>query len=203
MTVTSRLPGLQSLPDIPASIATRGRWHRAWPSLHWRPLRQRIAVLCLGILPSCANDEEVRTVYDPCSPLTIVVPDDTTPVEVASIESAIAAWQHVLPARIVVGAGAQASDALPVRFESGDTFFRGIYWDAKGIISISRERLAPEDYPLAVAHEMGHAFGLVHVAATERPSVMNVSNLDVAPTDDDAAAVRVRWETCRDSTPVE
>ena len=37
----------------------------------------------------------------------------------------------------------------------------------------------------------------------ERPSVMNVSNLDVAPTDDDAAAVRVRWETCRDSTPVE
>ena len=148
-------------------------------------------------------DLEVETVYDPCSPLTLAVEADLSAVEVGSVESAIQAWARVLPTQMSVGAGARATDVLPIHFESGDSFFRGIYWDAVGTISISRDRLAPETYALAIAHELGHAFGLLHVPTDERRSVMNVGNLEVVPTEQDVAAIRTLWATCGDAPPAE
>lgn len=141
--------------------------------------------------------------YDPCSPLTISVAPDLGTAELQGIQGAIRAWEGVLPVRLVVGTGDRAVDVLPVRFEAGDTFYRGIYWDAVGEIWIARDALAPEDYALAIAHEMGHAFGLPHIATTERASVMNVGNLEVVPNEEDAAAVRARWASCGDPTPAE
>lgn len=158
------------------------------------PLRILLAALAL---PACTSNDEIATVYDPCSPLAIDVAPDISGDERLGVEGAIAAWSRVLPTRIAIGAADGAASVLPIRFESGDTFYRAIYWDSFGMISISRDRLAPEDYPLAIAHELGHAFGLLHVDKSDRASVMNVSNLEVAPTDDDAAAVRARWATCR------
>jgi len=159
-------------------------------------LRSNIRVLALLVVAACSSKETVETVYDPCSPLTIAIAPDVGEAETRGIEGGILAWSRVLPTQIVVGAGAQATDVLPIRFESGDTFYRGIYWDEVGTISISRDRLAPEDYALAIAHEMGHAFGLLHVPKDERPSIMNVGNLDVTPTEADVAAIRALWATC-------
>lgn len=159
-----------------------------------------VLVLVLGIAPACSSEERVETVYDPCSPLTIVVEDGVTAEELGGIEGAIALWNAVLPTQIAIGSGPKAPDALPIRFEPGEPFYRGIYWDATGDISIARDRLASGDYALAIAHEMGHAFGLLHVAKTERLSVMNVGNLAVPPTEQDATLVRARWDTCGSAT---
>ena len=52
--------------------------------------------------------------------------------------------------------------------------------------------------PLAVtiAHEIGHAFGLVHVPADQRTSVMNPNNLVVEPTAEDVDTLATRWGGC-------
>jgi hypothetical protein len=99
----------------------------------------------------------------------------------------------VLPVQLGIG----AAPGLPILFERGDVYYRGTYWDSLGVISIASDQLAVEDYPLAIAHELGHAFGLLHVDPAERRSVMNVGNLEVAPTGEDAAAVRAMWPSCR------
>jgi len=160
-------------------------------------LRHATLIVCLGILPACTSSDTIDTVYDPCSALTVVVDDDISDEQIAGIERAIELWGNVLPAQITIGSGPKARDALPIRFEPGEPFYRGMYWDAIGEISIASDRLAPKDYGLAIAHELGHAFGLLHVAKNERLSVMNVGNLEIAPTEQDATNVRARWPSCQ------
>jgi hypothetical protein len=142
-----------------------------------------------------AGDSPVHS-YDPCSALAIVPAPDTAPAELSSIEAAVLAWNQVLPTRIAVGAPSEDEPTLALRFESGDTFFRAVFWDERAEIWVSRDRLAAADYALAIAHELGHAFGLPHVSPDERASVMNVGNLEIAPTEDDAATVSERWDSC-------
>lgn len=158
------------------------------------PLRVAAVVV---LVAACASDDIEHT-YDPCSPLTLAVEDGISEVELSGVEDAIAAWAGVVPARITIGSGTRATDVLPVRFEPGDTFYRAIYWDAFGEIAISRDRLAPDDYGIALAHEMGHAFGLHHVEPSERISVMNVGNLEQGPTSEDAARIAQLWASCSD-----
>lgn len=159
-------------------------------------MRRSTLLVGLACISACSGNDDVDTVYDPCSPLAIAVLGDHGDAEVAGVESAIAAWARVLPTQITIGATPGAADALPIRFESGESFYRAIYWDAVGEISVSRDRLDPDDYALAIAHEMGHAFGLLHVDKSDRASVMNVGNLEIVPNDEDAAAVRALWDTC-------
>lgn len=147
---------------------------------------------------ACTSNQDIETVYDPCSPLMIAVDPELDAVAAASVEAATQIWGRVLPTRMSVGAGSQAAEVLPIRFESGDSFYRAVYWDTVGMISISRDRLDPKDYALAIAHEMGHAFGLLHVSEGERRSIMNVGNLEVTPTADDVAEVHALWATCSD-----
>jgi hypothetical protein len=151
-------------------------------------------MLCL--VAACSADDSIDITFDPCSPLTIVPSSGTSALEVQSIEAAILAWSRVIPTQIEVGAGSPEADTLAVAFESGDTFYRATYWAGVGKISISREGIAPDDYAVALAHEMGHAFGLLHVSSDVRASVMNTGNLELEPTDADALAVRDLWDTC-------
>ena len=51
---------------------------------------------------------------------------------------------------------------------------------------------------VTIAHEIGHAFGLAHVPAGERASVMNPGNLNIEPNADDAATLALRWGACRE-----
>lgn len=158
-----------------------------------RPLAIALCLLC-----ACSADDGVDITFDPCSSLTLVPGGGTTQLEQSSMQGAIDHWSRVLPTRITVGGWPDDdSPALPVFFESGDTFYRAVYWDSIGEISISREKLAAADWPLALAHEMGHAFGLLHIDAEERASVMNVGNLEVVPNEQDAAAIRALWPACR------
>ena len=163
------------------------------------PLRDAILTiglgLGLGLVAACASESAVERTYDRCSPLTIALAPGASVAEVSGVEGAILAWSEVLPTQLAIGTGAQSHDVLPLHFESGVSY-RAMYWDSLGVISVSRDLLDPADYPVAIAHELGHAFGLLHVDTSERPSVMNVGNLTRGPTADDAAAVRALWESC-------
>jgi hypothetical protein len=179
-------------------VAATGRVDHAGPHLRGKllvPVPLPVLVLVLGsvagLVPACASDE-VATVYNPCAPLTIALDPDASADEVRGVEDAIQLWSEVLPVQITIGTGERDDDVLPIHFEAGVPY-RAMYWDSIGVISINRERVAPADYSLAIAHEMGHAFGLLHVGPEERPSVMNVGNLEVAPTAEDAAGVRACW----------
>jgi hypothetical protein len=146
------------------------------------------------LVSACSADTEV--IYDPCSPLVVEPGPGSLPNELQSIEDAIAAWNEVLPTRLELSSGS-SEDALPILFDSGDTYYRALYWDKRGEIWIGRDKLSADDLALAIAHEMGHAFGLQHVDAEDRPSVMNVGNLEFSPSVADADAVRDVWDSCR------
>lgn len=153
--------------------------------------------IALTLFCACTSDSTIAITFDPCSPLSIVPDPQSETREVEAIEEALAYWEDVLPVRAQVGEPAPAQEGeLAILFEGGDTFYRALYLDKRGEIAISREALVPEDYSLAIAHELGHAFGLFHVPLDQRPSVMNVGNLEVAPTEEDAREVSDLWEAC-------
>jgi hypothetical protein len=140
----------------------------------------------------------VDTVFDPCSPLTIMPGSDTQAHEIQGIEDAILAWDRVLPTRIDIGDPVDDSPVISIYFDPGDTFYRALYLDKRGEILVSRDRLSADDLGLAIAHELGHAFGLLHVSKDERPSVMNVGNLEFLPSAEDSHLVSDLWAACAD-----
>ena len=149
----------------------------------------------------CLAADDIATTFDPCSPLTIAVRFDasdaeTSDAELQSVDAAIASWAQVLPTEISLVRDEGNSEGLKIAFESGDSFYRAIYFDRRGEILVNRNSLSLDEMPLAIAHELGHAFGLLHVSAEVRPSVMNVGNLDVVPNNDDASGVRDVWDAC-------
>lgn len=145
---------------------------------------------------ACSPDNVIDTVFDPCSPQSIVPGLGTQEHELQSIEEALLLWSHVLPMRLEVGEPSDSAPGLSIQFDSGDTFYRAAYFDNTGEILIGRDKLDPDDLALALAHELGHAFGLFHVPGAERLSVMNVGNLDVDPTTEDGLSVSDLWESC-------
>jgi hypothetical protein len=154
----------------------------------------RSVMVLVWVLGACSGGDGVEVTYDPCSPLTLV-PDALASVpERARVQEAIEHWGAVIGIQADVGDWPADRPGLPVTFESGDTFYRAIYWDSIGEIAINRDKIDPDDQGIALAHELGHAFGLLHV--DDRPSVMNTGNLDVPPTADDGAAVAARWPAC-------
>jgi hypothetical protein len=157
----------------------------------------RLAAVAVFLASGC-SDRSIDTIFDPCSELTVVAAEGTEPHELASIEEAVLVWDQVLPTEIAVGSSADAAGTLAIHFDSGDTFYRAIYFDALATIRVSRDKLAPEDYPIAIAHELGHAFGLFHVDSDERESVMNAGNLEILATRADADEVRALWAACAD-----
>lgn len=152
-------------------------------------------------MAACTSNDEVETMFDPCSSLTIAVTSDY-PEDLTAVEDAMAAWARVVPANdVTVTSEPPVAGMLSVRFIPGQRAMRGGYFDAVGVVDISRDMLAPETYPIAVAHELGHAFGLLHVSGSARPSVMNVGNTTIEPTAEDAAAVIALWASCRAPAP--
>jgi len=169
---------------------------------------RRTAVLVLSIssfataCTSGGDNDTAETVFDPCSPLQIALSSSVTDAERAGVDAAIAAWNARLPTQIAASADEalyrqtpRADDVLPIEFAT-KFGLRAAYFDKTGVIIVSSELLAPEEFGVAIAHEMGHAFGLPHVDPSVRPSVMNVGNTTLAPTVEDATEVATLWPSC-------
>lgn len=87
---------------------------------------------------------------------------------------------------------------LVLQFEDAASIFHGVYDDERGVIFINDE-LEGDALVITAAHELGHAFGLSHVPAKERRSLMNPNNLTVSPTSEDIAKLHALWGTCESS----
>ncbi|MDB4955358.1 MAG: hypothetical protein JWO36_2927 [Myxococcales bacterium] len=88
-----------------------------------------------------------------------------------------------------------SAPTLGIAFRSAPVVDMGFYDDTTGTIFVNLDLVDPRQRTITIAHELGHAFGLLHV--TDRPSVMNPANLTIAPNDADLAAVAERWGTCK------
>lgn len=123
--------------------------------------------------------------YSPCSTVMLRPAADTTPAELQSIAAAITLWGEVGREVLTLSELAEA-EQVPVQFREAPALFHGVYEPSSGVVFVNRV-LVGEAREITVAHELGHALGLPHIAASVRSSVMNPGNLSVRPTPEDHA----------------
>jgi hypothetical protein len=159
-------------------------------------LRRLLVVLVLVSAAACGatSDQTLDVVFDPCDVVDLVAIDATAD-QVDAIDGAATMWRAVIDASSI-GRGEGDGAALPIRFEHAAAAFRGVYLDEEGVVVVNRSLDGSPAQAIAIAHELGHALGLWHVARDERRSVMNPGNLEVAPTEEDAAEIAALWGEC-------
>lgn len=113
------------------------------------------------------------------------------------MSQAIDLWNRVAGLRLTESE-ATIGPRLVLHFEDAASIFHGVYDDERGVIFLNDD-LEGTELVITAAHELGHAFGLTHVAPAERGSVMNPNNLTVSPTSEDVANVHALWGTCESS----
>lgn len=161
-------------------------------------------LLALALLGGCAGgpqDTTLDIVSDVCEPTAVIAPADASAAQLASIDAALAMWADLgfdRAARVEAGAEVGAEQHVSVVFEEAAEMFHGLYDDENGIVYINS--LIDDDHARAVtvAHELGHSFGLWHVDAGVRVSVMNPANMVVEPNESDAGELVALWGACRD-----
>lgn len=156
-----------------------------------------IAALISGLLfgaTSCDDGpQHFWMVFDPCDPL-VLEPEGASAEQRAAIERAIAMWNDV--AEVNVGfTGPLDARRLPVKVVETE-WYMGRFDDIEGEIEIAGRVTDMDVFSIVVAHELGHAFGLYHVDAGERVSVMNTGNKDVPPNEGDVDVLAHMWGPC-------
>ena len=154
----------------------------------------------IAALAACSGpDGSEIPAHDACAQLAIVAvaPNDA---QRDGIAGAQALWRdHGVAAfdAAVDPAPAAPGATIEIQFADAAPAFHGQYDPAGGRVLINRDLTDAATLAIVIAHELGHAFGLVHVAPDERTSVMNPANLVTAPTDADQHAVEALWGRCR------
>jgi hypothetical protein len=132
--------------------------------------------------------------FDACAPLTIVTDAGLTDTQATGIAAAMPLWNDRAGTHLMMG-GAQAAVGLPIHFQNAGPPFHGLYDAPSGQVYINTD-LAGAPLAITIAHEIGHAFGLVHIPADQRSSVMNPNNLVTEPTAEDIDTLALRWGGC-------
>lgn len=150
----------------------------------------------LAALAACSGSDPVSYVArDPCAALAITTSAPTA-LERDGIDAALALWRARGVSAFDPIAVAQASSAIEVRFEDAGSAFHGVYDPVSDSVVINRDITERETLAIVIAHELGHVFGLAHVAASTRVSLMNPGNLVTPPTDGDQRDLEVLWGSC-------
>jgi hypothetical protein len=135
----------------------------------------------------------INVTRDACTPPSVTAMPSATVVQANGIADAEALWR----ARGIPALGVRAGVALEVRFQHAAPPFHGFYDDQESVIYINDQLTDPKALSIVIAHELGHAFGLVHISPDVRTSLMNPGNLVVPPTDEDQRAVEALWGVCQ------
>ena len=147
------------------------------------------------VLTACAAPEPPPITFDVCQPITLRAPAVTAD-QAASLDDALAMWRGLGVSSISRDDFA-ADGAITLEFREAAPAFHGIYDGASAEIFVNVELGDRDQRAITIAHELGHAFGLAHVAATDRVSVMNPGNLTVRPDVGDQHALEAIWGACR------
>jgi hypothetical protein len=179
-----------------------------------------LALLLLPFAAGCADDStgafEAAVRVDPCEPAVLALDPDATAEQETGVRAAMELWNRGAAARLSLtraapgqvvndapdassvshdGAAAPSpgSTVLPIRFRRAAAPSHGYFNPETGEILINLD-LTSQPMVVAIAHEVGHAFGLVHVSG--RPSVMTSGNLSITPTEGDVAELAKLWGAC-------
>lgn len=145
----------------------------------------------LASLVACSGggDVSIDVTHDVCAPITVTAPTATA-AQLAGIDDALTLWRsHGVETLERADQG-----MIEIQFEPAAGLFFGLYDDENSVIYINQSITDPAKLQIVIAHELGHAFGLVHVAGT--PSLMNPGNFEVPPTAEDDARVQELWGPC-------
>lgn len=131
----------------------------------------------------------------------MLLDEGVTPAQEAGARAAIDLWNRGASTRLTVSQVSRADGAaalpvsptMPLHFQRAAAPSHGYFDEGTGQILINDD-LTSRSLAVTIAHEIGHAFGLVH--ASGRPSVMTPGNLDVEPTDGDFAVLADIWGPC-------
>jgi hypothetical protein len=142
-----------------------------------------------------AQDDTIDIVFDPCASLGLIVDGEASDAERAGVEVAVEMWNASAGTHLTT---TPAPDAprIPIRFEDGAAVFYGIYLDEEGAVVINHALTDERGRAITIAHEVGHAFGLIHVDASDGLSLMNPGNLDQGPTLADLTSLASLWGEC-------
>jgi len=146
-------------------------------------------MIALAACGGSASDGEIARTYDPCAPIALDLAGATAE-QASGVAGGVMLWR----AAGVTGLDATAGETIAVRFETAAPAFHGFYDDIAGVVYVNTDVVDPGALAIVVAHELGHAFGLVHVK--DRTSLMNPGNVSTPPTDDDRAALAALWGAC-------
>jgi Matrixin len=159
----------------------------------------------LAALAACSGaDQPAYVPRDPCATLAIIA-SPATAVERDGITDALALWRERGVAAFDPATGVTspapapdaAPDAIEVHFDDAASVFHGVYDPDTDRVIINRGITDRATIAIVVAHELGHVFGLSHITASTRVSLMNPGNLVTPPTDDDQRTLEARWGVCK------
>jgi hypothetical protein len=150
---------------------------------------------CVGCAASPPTGDAIH--FDPCQPLVLVADASASEAQTAGIQAGLALWNQAARTRLSlsVGASPAQANAVPVRFQAAAAPSHGFYDPALAMVLINTD-LDNRERAIAIAHEIGHAFALIHIPGGQRSSVMNAGNLEIAPTGDDVEALAALWGAC-------
>jgi hypothetical protein len=155
-------------------------------------------MLAAAACAACGDPQasEGAGAHDACAALAVTAAA-ATPAEQAGIAGALALWRDRGVAAFDAASAGPAAATLDIQFADAPAVFHGVYDPAGDRVLINRDLTDPAPLAIVIAHELGHAFGLVHVSAAARVSLMNPGNLVTPPTDADQQAVEALWGPCR------
>jgi hypothetical protein len=156
------------------------------------------AILTFGF-SGCGQPDNATTVdgltFDPCKPLVVVPDASTTDAERQGIAGALAMWNSIAGSQLSTAdvAPTDGTASVPLIFQAAGAPFHGLY-DPKAVQIYLNSDLSGSTEQITLAHEIGHAFGMVHISG--RPSVMNAGNLTVVPNTGDVTTLAGLWGSC-------
>jgi hypothetical protein len=188
------------------------------PPSHLRALGLIAAVALATLAPGagCGGDpgpSGPAVLFDACQPLVLLADPAATSAQSAGVAAGIGFWNAAARTKLTLASAADGASAgplaasppeaaspdggtpltLPVHFQQAAAPVHGLYDAPNGQIYINDD-LTDHQLAVTLAHEVGHAFGLVH--RTDQPSLMNPSNLMIEPQPVDIDTLETRWGAC-------